>query len=369
MFDSTPFVVMQTGVPIYLCGPAGSGKTTSIELVAKKLGRRCYSAIVHQGDPIEVTGLPYIDIKEGVMKYTPPEWVQVASSEPSIIFFDEASGLDESYQLRMLTILSHRRVGAYKIPDHTWFVLAGNPVETGTNSSLFSIPFITRVCCFDWQPDDDRWMTHMISPDMSFDIEVPSVPKISKEDWSKYLPEIGGYISGFLKTSHQFITFAAKDVKGMTNQPVPTRRSWDLARRALAGAKAAGIYKENIFRIASGCVGKQAAGAFCEYLEQLDLPDVKELIQKAAKGLKVLRGYRLDQLYIIVGSACAAVDLENSEECRGVFNLIEELYHNGHGEFSALMVHLLHRRKPDLVLPPDIVSLIMPLATKLRSAM
>jgi len=368
MFDSVPFVVMQSGVPIYLSGPAGSGKTTSIELVAKRLNRKCYCAIVHQGDPIEVTGLPYIDVKAGVMKYTPPEWVKVANAEPSIIFFDEASGLDESYQLRMLTILSHRRVGAYSIPDHTWFVLAGNPIESGTSASLFSIPFITRLCCFDWQPDDNLWMNHMLTADMSFDVEIPDIP-VLPNNWTNYLPETGSYINAFLKTSRNFVSFSEKELKGLTNSPVPTRRSWDLARRAFAAVKAVNMAsQENIFRVVSGCVGRPAAGAFCEYISKLDLPDSKELIQNAARGMEVLKRFRLDQIYIIVSSACIAVDLNDPVERRGIFNIINELYNNGQAEFSALMIHLLTKREPQLELPPELVSRLMPLASKIRAA-
>lgn len=122
---------LQCGIPVYLAGPAGSGKNHTVEQIAKELGWDFYFSNSVQQE-FKLTG--FIDAG-GCFHET--EFYKACNNEKECIFFlDE---MDASIPEVLVLLNAAIANGYFEFPngrvdfDHVHFVAAGNTVGTGAD--------------------------------------------------------------------------------------------------------------------------------------------------------------------------------------------------------------------------------------------
>lgn len=124
---------LQNDIPVYLAGPAGSGKNHTVEQIADELGWAFYFANSVQ-DEFKLTG--FIDAGG---KYNETEFYRACTSDVDCIFFlDE---LDASIPEVLVLLNAAIANGYFSFPNgrvelnHVHFVAAGNTVGNGADEA------------------------------------------------------------------------------------------------------------------------------------------------------------------------------------------------------------------------------------------
>lgn len=114
----------------HLVGPAGCGKTSSVEQLAELLGVDLHIINVARLSPLEIEGvqMPHGKDDEMILRMLPATfWTQLR--EGDILLFDEfLRGFPEVYNA-LLDIFTARRVGAFRLPK-VFIVATSNSVAT-----------------------------------------------------------------------------------------------------------------------------------------------------------------------------------------------------------------------------------------------
>lgn len=114
----TAFMAFGPTSPLpHLIGPPGCGKSTTVELLARTVGRRLHIINVSRLSPLEVEGvqMPHGTGEEMVLRMLPATfWTSL--KEGDVVLLDEfLRGFPEVYNA-LLDILTSRRAGAYELP-------------------------------------------------------------------------------------------------------------------------------------------------------------------------------------------------------------------------------------------------------------
>lgn len=122
---------LECGIPVYLAGPAGSGKNHTVEQIAKELGWNFYFSNSVQQE-YKLTG--FIDAGG---RFHDTEFYKACTDENECIFFlDE---MDASIPEVLVLLNAAIANGYFEFPngrvdfDHVHFVAAGNTVGTGAD--------------------------------------------------------------------------------------------------------------------------------------------------------------------------------------------------------------------------------------------
>lgn len=124
-------VCLQCGIPVYLAGPAGSGKNHTVEQIAKELGWNFYFSNSVQQE-FKLTG--FVDAGG---KFHETEFYKACTDTKDCIFFlDE---MDASIPEVLVLLNAAIANGYFEFPngrvdfDHVHFVAAGNTVGSGAD--------------------------------------------------------------------------------------------------------------------------------------------------------------------------------------------------------------------------------------------
>lgn len=165
------FVAAKT--PITLWGPAGSGKTRTVEAMAGEVDEHGtpYQVITMQPsttDPTVIHGMMTItvDPRTGskIMERSIPEpaeavWRGFNDRDCLTIFFlDEMTTCNPAQQNAMLGLLTHGKFGDRDISPYTTFVMAANPPGTVRTVLPLSEAVINRGGHIPWYTDRNRWL-------------------------------------------------------------------------------------------------------------------------------------------------------------------------------------------------------------------
>lgn len=114
----TAYMAFDVRSPLpHLIGPPGCGKSTTVELLAKTVGRHLHIINVSRLSPLEVEGvqMPHGSGEEMVLRMLPATF-WTALKEGDVVLLDEfLRGFPEVYNA-LLDILTSRRAGAFALP-------------------------------------------------------------------------------------------------------------------------------------------------------------------------------------------------------------------------------------------------------------
>ena len=132
---------IQTMVPCFY-GTSGTGKTTRVRNLAKKLNLKLETILLHSMLSEEVCGLPRYNQKTGKTVWTLPEWFD--PENPKVYLFDELDKVKEDELGLLLTMFASKEVRGIPFPEGSIIVCAMQPIipemwtETETGQALIS---------------------------------------------------------------------------------------------------------------------------------------------------------------------------------------------------------------------------------------
>ncbi len=132
---------VQTMVPCFY-GTSGTGKTTRVRNLAKKLNLKLETILLHSMLSEEVCGLPRYNQKTGKTVWTLPEWFD--PKNPKVYLFDELDKVKEDELGLLLTMFASKEIRNIPFPKGSIIVCAMQPIlpevwtETETGQALIS---------------------------------------------------------------------------------------------------------------------------------------------------------------------------------------------------------------------------------------
>jgi len=363
-------------VPVAI-GKPGIAKTASMLALSLLLGMKLYILTGSIREPADIGGYPTLTeiVHNGrtvqYMKIVPPEYVVDALSQPTILFIDELTCCHPGTQSAMLAICAERRVGDTYLPDDTLIFAACNPPGTAANGFPLEATMANRLVHLKWEFPRSAWIQGMRD---GLDYPAPN-PPIIPDDWKKHIVGISSLIAEFHEREPGHLQ-PEEDENGELrlstaerSSAYPTPRTWDMAARGIAAVRSIKDNIEDSKRVEEdvlrGCVGYSAAEAFCEYADNLDLPDPNEVISNvihnktAPLDTVVPDPQRADKVRAFLGSVTSAIVVNNTKERWDAAQEIFKVSMMRHREVSLVSAGPLYRNKPKgSVISPEMVDTV-----------
>lgn len=174
VFEDLLRIFVASKVPVTLWGPAGSGKTRTVEALAKEQDEAGtgYNVITVQPsteDPQTIHGM--MTIKEDprynsiIMERSIPApaqqtWQAFNNDDAlTIMFLDEMTTCSVSQQNALLGMLTHGKYGNLDIHPYTTFVMAANPENTVSTVNPLGEAILNRGAHLPWYSDVDHFLS------------------------------------------------------------------------------------------------------------------------------------------------------------------------------------------------------------------
>ena len=336
-------ILFAARIPVLLWGDPGTGKTHTIEAVARRAGWGTVSVIASIHDPTDFAGLP-VRTDAGVV-FEPPAWARrtAESDGMSLVFFDEVNTATPATQNALMRVVLEGRVGDLELGDQVRFAAAANPPSQNSAAWDLSAPLANRFAHLEWPVNFEDWKAGYLSgwPDPEpVDIDLSAVDPYSRE-------LIRLLQASFLATRPALLGEIPDN--GTTSRGWPSPRSWERLAECLAIADTVKVTDEVRLLVASALVGEGAAAEYLGYLRNLDLPDPKELLTYPAKFGEL---QRTDQQLAALDSVVAAA-IADSKCWRDAFRVCIVAAGCGVPDVAASAAMRLAEIKPTSVhLPP-----------------
>ena len=349
-------LAIQADVPPCVEGPPGTGKSRSIDMIAKKLGSECKLCgtsaellIASIRDQTDFSGMPVLI--DGSLTMAGMPWtkhvVEMAESgcKHVIVFLDELSNTPVSIHGPLMQVVLDKRCGDVILPRQTKFVLAMNPPEQAANGWHISPPLANRICWLPWLTDFDMWAEGMIG---GFDKQC-NVP-IAPDGWEAGMIPARVEIAAFLKRFPQHFNCMPKGEEERSGA-WPSSRTWDMAGRLRAICKATNASDDASLMLLVGSVGKGPGVEFMKWVRELDIPDPEELLRDP-EHFK-LPGKRGDIAFAILSNVVAAYVRKRSlSRWNASWVIMRKAADAGAADIAASGVRmLLNNRRGDFPLP------------------
>lgn len=232
-------------IPFYLKGAVGVGKSQVVHQVCDELKIEMRDVRLSQMDPTDIKGFPSPDIKAGVMRWLPADFLPTKGK--GVLFLDELASAPMAVQAAAYQLILDRQVGSYVLPEGWAVCGAGNREIDRAIVNRMSSALANRLVHVDFEVDLDDWVDRAIVCGIDADLVA------------------------FLRfRSNLLHLFDASQ----NPAAFPTPRSWFTVDK-LRKAKMASSDEHDLIK---GTVGEGAAAEFRAFLGVIaDLPSVDEI--------------------------------------------------------------------------------------------
>lgn len=159
---------LRTGLPFFILGHAGWGKTAIIKQIAKKFGYSIITVYLDKALPEDLNGIPVPmeGAKGSVYQETAlPAWAAYMLDNPDkkfLLFFDEMNQADPRVMNALMPIVKENTIAGVEIPNYT-VAAAGNYHDENEATSDLSRPLMERFApIIKWEDQSPKaWKEYM----------------------------------------------------------------------------------------------------------------------------------------------------------------------------------------------------------------
>ncbi|WP_432502261.1 AAA family ATPase [Kineococcus arenarius] len=297
-------IALLAGVPVVLWGPPGQGKSSVVKELADGMGAHLETVIASIREPSDFAGLPVVDAASGTASLAPPSWaVRLRDAverdgRAGIQFYDEVSTAPPATQAALLRPILEGVVGDLRLPEQVRTVAAANPPDVAADGWDLAPPVANRFLHLTWSLDAET-----VREGFTTGWPAVTVPRADEAEVAAELERATTLVGVFLGSRPELVTRLPSSSQD-AGRAFPTPRSWEMAARLYAHARAAGANSTVVTLLVTGTVGVAAAGEFLTYVRDLDLPDPEELLRDP--GSWTVDPQRTDRTYAVAASVWAA---------------------------------------------------------------
>lgn len=350
-------VCMRLDVPAILWGPPGTGKSKTVEAIAKAFELECITVIASLREPTDFSGLPLLvrfpaairadrlekianafvawinvgkDKEERISKdeviealpelirvigqpevrgarvdFAPPSWaVRLSNLKKAVLFLDEISTARPAVQAALLRVVLDRCVGDMKLPDGIRIFAAANPAKDTPGCWDLNAPLANRFCHIEWRLDAKDWCDGFL-----YNWPIPRFVLVP-EDWENTnYDQTKTLVTAFIRSRPELLLQVPED-EVQAGGAWPSGRSWEMAAKLHAACAACAPQYDSIearreleIELVQGCVGNGPALEFFTYVDKLNLIDPELLLSEPMKHALPTQE---DELYAVLGSMVIA---------------------------------------------------------------
>lgn len=295
------------GLPLFLWGDPGIGKTHVIKAVCRQLG-----LVLERLSPGErgegQFGVVPVPSADGFLDYPAPAWARKFADKAGCIFVDEANTAPPgSIQSALLGLVQLRILGSHEFSPHTRTIAAANEVADAAGGWDLPLALANRFGHLAFDPGSvEDWSVAFLGgfadPEGATVGNAADEEKRVMEAWPAADAAARGLVSGFVTRRPELLH--KKPAKGAKVKAWPSRRTVTYAAHALAGAKVHGLSESETDELLGAFVGEAWVREFATWQRLADLPDPAAVLDGKARFDHDPR--RLDRTIAVLG-ACAAL--------------------------------------------------------------
>lgn len=315
-----------------------------MEALGEALGVRVETVIASLREPSDFCGLPVL--VDGTMHLAPPGWaVRLREAGRGILFLDEISTAPPAVQSALLRVALDKVVGDLELPQEIMIVAAANPPDRFHGWEL-TPQLANRFIHLEWKPTIKDWCEGMISG-----WKQPRVRRLP-EDWAKAIPAARTSISTFVHRRPELGEKIPREASE-AGRAWPSGRSWDIAAFCEAACKSVQADEEVYATLLAGCVGAGPAMEYINWIENLDLPDPRDLLRAPNKAELPRED---DRLFAVLNAVVAEALVKlTRKKWEAAWKIMGRAAKAGKTDLAAVAVGSLVRgREGDLGVPEEI---------------
>jgi hypothetical protein len=303
-------VTLQTGVPIFMQGEPGTGKSRFVEGIGTTIDLRVETLIGAMMCPEDVGG-----VLSPSGNYIMPDWFRRLKSEGSgILFIDELSCATPALQSALLRLVAERALHGERLPNSVYIIAAANPAGQAAAGWELAPPMANRFCHMSWEVDPIGWTQGFVRG-FAAKSEFP----VLSDNWTAFLPETRGLVAAYIRhnpTELQKFPKAAEQQSG----PWPSARTWDYTATVMAAHRSASLDDTDAV---SGLIGEGTALQFLSWRKKMDLPNPEEVL-KNPELLPEREDQAFVTLYAVASLAVSAHDTKVWQQAWSVMGVANE---------------------------------------------
>ncbi|WP_075661283.1 AAA family ATPase [Streptomyces acidiscabies] len=274
-------------LPVLLWGEPGIGKTAALNQLAESLGLPLTTVIASVHEPSDFSGLPVVGDDPAVqgVPMAPPDWaVQLVRAGKGLLFLDELSTAPPAVQAALLRLVLERRIGTLRLPAGVRIVAAANPRSSAADGWELSAPLANRFVHLQWVHDHE-----VVVRGLGGTWPRASLPVLDAGRLAEAVEYARRAVCGLLEVRPKLV-HQLPSAETRRGGAWPSPRSWDMALRLIAFARAAGSSREVLSFLVRGTVGDGPGLELLACVDRMDLPDPETVLADPANAELPRRG-------------------------------------------------------------------------------
>lgn len=294
------------GLPLFLWGDPGVGKTHVIKAVCRALGLELERLSPGERGEGQFGVVP-VPNADGFLDYPAPAWARKFRDRAGCIFVDEANTAPPgSIQAALLGLVQLRILGSHEFDRRTRTIAAANEVADAAGGWDLPLALANRFGHLDFDAGTaEDWGVAFLGGFADVEGSAGDAAAEEKrvlEAWPAADAAARGLVNGFITRRPELLH--KKPSKGAKVKAWPSRRTVTYASHALAGAAVHGLTESETDELMGAFVGEAWVREFATWRANADLPDPAAVLDGKATFTHDSR--RLDRTLAVLG-ACAAL--------------------------------------------------------------
>lgn len=313
------------GLPALFEAEPGTSKTSRARFAAKLFGMPCktLSPGLHGEGAFGVVMVPTQHGKRTYLDSPPPYWVRTFRDDedqpiPGLVMVDELLAAMGALRPPLLGLIDERMIGD---------TFLGGPVRvlgfTNSADACGTDPLTPQLSNRFLHPKwyapsatelGEHFLTGTDLSKVQVELDPIEEQKRVMAIWEQYRTPAAALVSKYLESNPGEMHRQPKLNTPGAGGAWPSRRSWELAIRVLAGGRLHGLSVEEINNMLEWTIGATSAGTFQTYLAKMDLPNPADVVDGKVSILP-LDPTRLDKTYVTL-DACAAFVISDTSPAK-----------------------------------------------------